>query len=246
MARALPRHTAFVATVLLVLVSTGVIAGVQLYGVKRLMSKLTGRTVTVDSVITELTPRVEPRWAALCAQSGLATPPNRIALLAFKAERFLEVWGGDSDGAMRFVCRYPILAASGGPGPKLREGDRQVPEGVYRIAVLNPMSRFHLSMGLDYPNAFDRARGAEDGRDNLGSDIYIHGGRASIGCLALGDPAIEELFWLVAQSGKENVDVIIAPNDARHGDFVVPADAPPWLGDVHDRIRAGWAEFPSP
>ena len=78
-------------------------------------------------------------------------------------------------------------------GPKLREGDRQVPEGVYTIANMNPNSISHLSLALSYPNDFDRARAAEDGRaDNtLGGSIMIHGGSGSIGCMAVGDEAAE-------------------------------------------------------
>src|SRR5436190_607476 len=78
-------------------------------------------------------------------------------------------------GAWRFVREYPVMAASGGRGPKLREGDGQVPEGMYTIDWLNPNSSYHLSMHVDYPNAFDRAHAADDGRTALGGAIMIHG-----------------------------------------------------------------------
>ena len=92
-----------------------------------------------------------------------------------------------------FVLADPILAASGVSGPK-REGDKQVPEGFYRIELLNPNSRYHLSLRVNYPNADDLERARQDGRalSTLGGDIMIHGGSASIGCLALGDPAVGE------------------------------------------------------
>ena len=83
-----------------------------------------------------------------------------------------------------------VAAASGGAGPKRREGDLQVPEGVYRIDRFNPNSRFHLSLGLDYPNASDRLRGAR----RPGADIFIHGNRVSIGCLAMTDRVIDEIY----------------------------------------------------
>ena len=75
---------------------------------------------------------------------------------------------------------YPILAASGVLGPKLREGDKQVPEGIYGAEALNPNSKFHLSIRLNYPNTFDRRMAQSDGRTQLGGDIMIHEiGRAS-------------------------------------------------------------------
>ena len=75
------------------------------------------------------------------------------------------------------------------------EGDKQVPEGFYRIELLNPNSRYHLSLRVNYPNADDIERAREDRRDllNLGGDIMIHGGAESIGCIAIGNPAIEHL-----------------------------------------------------
>jgi hypothetical protein len=111
----------------------------------------------------------------------------------------LELWTEDT--AARLVHRYPVLAASGALGPKLRQGDLQVPEGVYRVLWLNPNSSYHLSMKLDYPNAFDREHARRDRRTDLGGDIFVHGRAVSIGCVALGDPAIEELFVLAADTG---------------------------------------------
>ncbi|NJN46820.1 MAG: L,D-transpeptidase family protein [Candidatus Competibacteraceae bacterium] len=92
------------------------------------------------------------------------------------------------------IKHYPVLAASGTLGPKLCEGDRQVPEGIYRIKSLNPNSAYHLSLELDYPNAFDLRQAERDGRNNPGSAICIHGKAVSVGCLAMGDTAIEELY----------------------------------------------------
>jgi murein L,D-transpeptidase YafK len=122
-------------------------------------------------------------------------------------------------------------------GPKLREGDRQVPEGVYRIASLNPNSRFHLSMEVNYPNDFDRAMAAKDGRVNLGGQIFIHGGTASIGCLAMGDAVIERLFVLVARVGRENVRVVIAPGEPVGTRFPSAlVNSVPWAVDLQATI----------
>ena len=133
----------------------------------------------------------------ICRRSNIRYPPKRVFIRAFKFERELELWGGNSTGELHLLRLYPIAAASGGPGPKRREGDMQVPEGVYRVARFNPQSRFHLSLGLDYPNAADRILGK---RQHLGGDIYIHGNHLSAGCLAMTDPKIDEIYSLARQA----------------------------------------------
>ena len=144
----------------------------------------------------------------------------------------------------RFIKSYPILGASGQLGPKLKEGDRQVPEGFYGVEYLNPNSSYHLSMKIAYPNADDRARAALEGRTGLGGDIMIHGNTGSSGCLAMGDPAAEDLFILAARVGVENVEVLISPVDFRHrGHGGAAHEAyceeayPEWVQALHRRIR---------
>ena len=126
-------------------------------------------------------------------------------------------------------------------GPKLREGDRQVPEGIYTIAYMNPNSISHLSLALSYPNDFDRARAAADGRadDTLGGSIMIHGGSGSIGCMAVGDEAAEDLFILTADAGWDRGLIVVSPVDFRRTDL--PADyraSTPWVNDLYAWIRA--------
>jgi len=135
------------------------------------------------------------------------------------------------------IHRYPIQKLSGELGPKQREGDRQVPEGIYTIVALNPNSSYHLSMKLDYPNAFDRARALEDGRSHPGSNIFIHGKALSVGCLAMGDVAIEELFVLAADMGIEDITCVIVPRDPRQvgWDESLPG-APPWVEALYAQI----------
>ena len=147
-------------------------------------------------------------------------------------------------GSWKQLAHYPILAASGDAGPKLREGDNQVPEGVYHVALLNPNSLFHVSLRVDYPNAEDREHGRIDGRERLGGDIMIHGGRASIGCIAIGDPAIEEVFTLVARSGLEHVEIVIGPHDFRH-QSAAPTAVPVWMQTRYLELRRIMAELPS-
>jgi len=146
------------------------------------------------------------------------------------------LWARD-DHAYRLVRAYDILAASGTAGPKLRQGDRQVPEGVYHIAGLNPNSKFHLSLKLNYPNEFDLHHAAQEGRFDPGSDIFIHGKDVSIGCLAMGDDAIDELFVLTAQVGAENVKVVIAPHDPRKRPLEPHVNGlPEWTDELYAMI----------
>ncbi len=134
---------------------------------------------TVNEVLSWFGPAARSRWSVHFEKAGVPYPPTAVTLLGLKEEGRLEVW---ADG--RFVRSYPILGQSGVAGPKLREGDRQVPEGVYRIIGLNPNSSYHLSMELNYPNDEDLAQARLDGRDHPGSEIFIHGSNQSIGCLA--------------------------------------------------------------
>ena len=132
-----------------------------------------------------------------------------LFMRAFKHEGVLELWARANNKA-RFVQlkTYPICAASGVLGSKKKQGDRQVPEGFYRIDRFNPQSRFHLSLGLNYPNAADRQRITE----NPGGDIFIHGDCASIGCLAMGDSAIEEIYLLAEGArNRHSITVHIFP-----------------------------------
>jgi len=182
-----------------------------------------------------------------CAAAGVPYPPTELALLAFKRERVLELWAPDGNRIPRRIHVYSVLGASGGPGPKLREGDLQVPEGRYRIASQNPNSAFHVSLELDYPNALDRVRAASDGRRNLGGQIFIHGKAASIGCLAIGDEAAEDLFVLVARVGRERVTVVIAPHDFRgRPPPLPPPGAPAWCGDLYGELARELSPFGVP
>jgi len=198
---------------------------------------------TVAEVVQEHGGSAGERMESYFERADVPYPPERVALLAFKKERRLELWAWKAD-AWAFIRSYPVLAVSGGPGPKLREGDRQVPEGIYRIEALNPNSSYHLSMKLDYPNDFDREKARRDGRVRLGGDIFIHGKAKSIGCLAVGDEAIEDLFCLVERDWSREVKVLIAPNDIRCGRPAEgDASSPPWAGELYEALGRELAPF---
>lgn len=188
------------------------------------------------------------RLAPYLRAAGVDYPPQTIVLVVFKWEMRLELYAGNSPDELRFIRYYDVLAASGSVGPKLREGDRQVPEGIYRFTELNPNSNYHLSLKVDYPNSFDRMMGRVENRGNLGGGIYIHGGSESAGCLAMSDPVAEEIFTLVAQSGLENASIILSPVDMRHEPPPNPLDhdVPVWTPHLYAIIqRALWALPPS-
>lgn len=184
----------------------------------------------------------KPRAEAAFPQLESLTDGRPLALLAFKDAQVLEVWKSTSRG-WSHVRDYPFAGYSGRLGPKLREGDGQIPEGIYRVELLNPNSSYHLSMKIDYPNAFDLQRAAEDGRRDPGSDIYIHGDTRSVGCIPLGDAAIEELFYLVAANGEGNTEVVIAPSDLRRRPAELPRGSAPWVAELYGSIAAKLQSF---
>ncbi len=164
-------------------------------------------------------------------------PADSVRLVGIKDPGHLDVI---IDG--QFWRRFPWTANSGHAGPKLRAGDGQIPEGVYRIDALNPNSSYHLSLRVSYPNTEDRRRSAASGIDDLGGDIYIHGKEASIGCIAIGDDAIEQVFLVVSRAGLDQVELLIAPCDLRTA-------APPPGGPVelYEHLREqllAWAPPP--
>ena len=198
---------------------------------------------SMDSVIGRYGPQIDARLNAEFVHKGLSYPPPRLAVLGLKHEKKMELWGAYG-GQWKFIKSYPLKAASGIAGPKLQEGDRQVPEGFYRITKFNPNSNYHLSLKLNYPNAYDRERARLEGRERLGGDIYIHGNAKSIGCLAIGDTAIEELFVLVERVGLANTEVLIAPHDFRNRPFKRNSRYRPfWLPELYQDIEAAMAGF---
>ena len=119
-----------------------------------------------------------------------------ILIRLFKQEAELEVWKQDRAGRFALLKTYPICRWSGDLGPKVREGDRQAPEGFYSItpAQMNPQSAYYLSFNTGYPNAFDRALGRS------GSQLMVHGDCSSRGCYAMTDEQIAEIYSLGRES----------------------------------------------
>jgi len=134
---------------------------------------------------------------------------NPVLIRIFKSSSILEIWI-KNDEKFKHLKSYPICKYSGDLGPKLLEGDGQSPEGFYSItkSSLNPNSKFHLSMNIGYPNKYDKAH------RRTGSYIMIHGACVSIGCFAMGDKPIEEIYEIVEtalNSGQKSIQVQIFP-----------------------------------
>jgi len=119
-----------------------------------------------------------------------------ILVRLFKQEAELEVWKQDRTGRFELLKTYPICRWSGDLGPKVREGDRQAPEGFYAItpAQMNPTSAYYLSFNTGYPNAYDRSLG------HTGSELMVHGDCSSRGCYAMTDEQISEIYALGRES----------------------------------------------
>jgi murein L,D-transpeptidase YafK len=166
---------------------------------------------------------------ALVAKAGLRYPVEEVYLRAFKQERTVELWGGARGAPLVLIKSYPVCAASGDLGPKRKEGDLQVPEGLYEIAAFNPASTYHLSLKVSYPNASDRLR--SDPR-SPGGLIYLHGHCVSIGCIAIEDDPIEEVYLIAADSLRRPLrfDIFPARLTARGVEgFATDARLPFWL-----------------
>jgi murein L,D-transpeptidase YafK len=164
---------------------------------------------------------------------GISFPAAEMYLRVFKWERKMELWvRPDNKQKFELLKTYDICALAGMVGPKRRKGDLQVPEGFYNVDLFNPVSSYHLSMRIDYPNRRDRAANVE--KLPLGGDIYIHGGCKSAGCLAITNEGIQELYWISVMTranGQEQIPVHIFP--ARFDD-----------GSVEKRINRAFGHEP--
>ncbi len=142
------------------------------------------------------------------AKKGLAFG-SPLYVRIFKEEAELEVWL-QAGAKYERLKTYPICALSGSLGPKVREGDAQSPEGFYSVTrgKLNPQSHYHLAFDIGYPNAYDRSLG------RTGSLIMVHGNCVSIGCFAMTDDGIEEIYSLADAAlakGQTSIPVHVFP-----------------------------------
>ena len=156
-----------------------------------------------------------------------------------RAGAYLEAFV-ETDGFFEPFKRWPVCYYSGALGPKLKQGDGQSPEGFYWVPprALNPNSSYHLSFNLGYPNAYDRSHG------RTGDYLMVHGNCVSIGCYAMGNDAIEEIFTLLVgafKNGQCGVRVHIFPFEM--DDDLSPARRRSANADFWVNLKQGWDHF---
>lgn len=173
-----------------------------------LLTLVVAATALAKDKVKEVRARRTADVKALLEKAGLTYPADEVYLRAFKKERQLELWAGKKGQPLVLIETYPFCAASGELGPKRREGDLQVPEGLYEVPSFNPFSSYHLSMEVSYPNASDRLR--SDAK-RPGGNIYLHGNCASIGCIAIEDGPIEEVYLIAFDAKRRPIRFDIFP-----------------------------------
>lgn len=172
-----------------------------------------------------------------------------LYLRAFKEEGELELWAKRKNSEQYQLMRsYVICARSGGIGPKRKQGDKQVPEGFYHIDRFNPVSNFHLSLGVNYPNRSDLQR---SDKTSPGGDIFIHGDCVTIGCLPITDDKIEELYLLCVEAkdrGTGNIPVTFFPQrmDAEgYASLLGREDSPADTRELWSALKSAYDLFES-
>jgi murein L,D-transpeptidase YafK len=162
--------------------------------------------------VSDVFKRKEDTLKKQFAAKKLEWPAKHVYIRSFKYDSELEVWVKSKiTDEFRLFKTYKICALAGTLGPKRIEGDYQVPEGFYYINEFKPNSTYHLSLGLNYPNAADKILA-----DSIspGGDIYIHGSCVTQGCIPITNPQIEELYILTTlakNNGQDFIPVHIFP-----------------------------------
>lgn len=201
---------------------------------------------TVTQVINAYGKTVREKLKPLFESQGVSYPPKRLTWIALKQEKLLLIFAPDKDGRIKRIKSYQIIGASGGPGPKLKEGDKQVPEGFYKLSAFRPNLIAHIGLAVNYPNREDLEHARKEKRKNLGCDILIHGSRWSTGCLAMGNQAIEELFVLAYDAGLNNIDLLFSPCNLLLSNAATenPQMSPKWLPELYQRLRLTLKKYP--
>ncbi len=209
-----------------------------------MVNKIRGKE-TVESRIDNIQENVWNRLEKDLEQAGYKMDyPKEIILAAFKEERILQVFSKDYNG-IKLIKEYPFTAFSGELGPKLKEGDKQIPEGIYKVEYLNPNSSYYLSIKVSYPNEFDKSKTEFTNVSEMGGDIFIHGKSATIGCIPIGDEAIEEVFLLTQKAMNNTIKVIISPRDFRVNSNYPKIEKIDWENELYDIINNELKTLPS-
>ncbi len=191
------------------------------------------RRMSGEDRLGDLRARVEPGLKVALARDGLSLGSPAF-LRVFKESKEMEIWlqpaaATGTDRSFVLWKIHPIAVFSGFLGPKLKEGDLQAPEGFYSVTRnrLNPASQYHLAFNIGYPNEYDRFH------QRTGSLIMVHGSNVSLGCFAMTDPVIEEIYLIVEWAlhhGQDGVPVHVFPFRMKDERLARAAtEASPWL-----------------
>lgn len=207
-----------------------------------LLKKIMGKE-TLESIEKSIQSDVWDRLKTNLAAVGYDNVyPSEIIILAFKEEQKLQIYSKDSIG-IKLIKSYPFTSYSGKLGPKLKEGDKQIPEGIYEVEYLNPNSSYYLSIKINYPNSFDKSKTKFTDHSKMGGNIFIHGKSATIGCIPIGDKAIEEVFLLTKKALNNKVKVIISPRDFRQNMQYPEIREIDWDKELYDIINTELRAF---
>ena len=207
------------------------------------VTKLKGKQ-TVESRISQIEKRAMKRLQPNLQQLEMEGLPHDILLVGLKEERILQIYC-KINKTYQLLKTFPFTAFSGQLGPKLKEGDLQIPEGIYKIAYLNPNSSYYLSLKVSYPNEFDKQNSKLKTVAELGGDIFIHGKSATIGCIPIGDEAIEELFLLANKAYANEIKVVISPRDFRINPNEPKVAGIDWEKQLYAEIKHELNQLPS-
>jgi len=191
---------------------------------------------SISSILEKVEAHVFANFETILSNFGINKYPAKLLLLAFKSEQILEIYAIVNDATI-LIESYPFTGFSGTIGPKLKNGDKQIPEGIYSVEYLNPNSNYYLSMKINYPNDFDREKACLDGRVDLGGDIFIHGKSKTTGCIPVGDEAMEEIFVLAAKADISKIKVIICPHDFRKNEKYPVIPQINWSEELYDNLK---------
>jgi TonB family protein len=194
--------------------------------------------LTVGQALKKFGTAARARLRQKFAEKHVFYPPENATILCLKEERLLLLFAGGKQ-----IASYPLVSFSGLLGPKLKEGDMQIPEGFYKPTSLDAST--HLCLWVNYPNQSDRAHAALEHRTNLGGAIQIHEGIYSTGCLVIDHEPMAELFMLAHEIGCHKIELIIAPcNLLTKSPTINFALQPAWLPQLYRALKQSLGSLP--
>ena len=203
-------------------------------------SLLAGCTGALDDLDPERGRQPIPAAMLKRIEAKGMTPDAPVLIRIFKTENVLELWKRKPSGRYAKLQSYEICKFSGKLGPKLKEGDRQAPEGFYEVGqhLMNPNSKYYLAINMGYPNAYDRAH------DRTGSYLMIHGACSSAGCYSMTDDYAREIYTVAREAfrgGQRRIQIQAFPFRMTAANMAKHRDHPSF--DYWRMIKPGYDQF---